>query len=187
MTRHPEQCERSTSGKLPVSGPPPQVVVMSAPGRQTVWWVMTVALVVIATALVMRRDAGWLTRSALGQSEESEGIGGGVRAGARGIYAFSGQLTSKTYGLFMVDVDTGTIWCYELSRGSNNELQMRLVAARSWIFDRYLEEFNVGEPIPAAVEAMVQRQRSHREDAGAGLQNGTEAKVPARPSGDGGK
>ena len=73
-------------------------------------------------------------------------------AGARGIYAFTGQLTSKSYGLFMLDVDSGTVWCYEFQRAANGEPQMKLVAARSWISDRYLEEFNVADPVPSAVQ-----------------------------------
>ena len=138
---------------------------------------MTVVLAVIATVLVTRRDDARLMKAALGQSG---GIGGAGPVGARGIYAFTGQLTGKSYGVFMVDMDTGTIWCYEMAKGSNNELQMQLVAARSWIFDRYLEEFNVAEPIPAAVRAMVKQQRSHREDAEDGTEN-EEGKAPALP------
>ncbi len=158
------------------------MIAMSPPGRQTLGWVMVVVLAVIATALVMRWDDARLMRTTWAQSGV---LGGAGRTGARGIYAFGGQLTSKSYGVFMVDVDTGTIWCYEMRRGTNNELQMRLVAARSWIFDRYLEEFNVAEPIPAAVRAMVQQQRSDRQDAGAGKGNATVTDVPPLPEGGG--
>lgn len=184
MTRHPGQSETGSDSTPSDDESSPRVMVMSSPGRQTVWWVMTLVLAVIATALVMRWDDGLLNRSALAQLG---GIGGGPQAGAgaRGIYAFSGQLTGKTYGVFMLDVDTGTIWCYELSRGGNNELQMRLVAARSWVFDRYLEEFNAANPIPAAVKAMVQRQRSHRDDQGAGAVDTEAPNGSTRPGSDG--
>jgi hypothetical protein len=93
---------------------------------------------------------------------QTEGPGDGL-VGARGIYAFSGQLTLKSFGLFMLDVDTGTIWCYELSKGTNDELLLRLVAARSWTSDRYLEEFNVADPVPGAVRMMVEQQRAMRQ------------------------
>jgi len=138
----------------------PDVVVVQAGSRQTVWWVIAVLLAIIASALVLRLDEGRLMRSAMAQTE---GPGGGL-VGARGIYAFSGQLSSRTYGVFMLDVDTGTIWCYELDRAANDELLLRLVAARTWASDRYLEEFNVADPVPGAVRVMVQQQRAVRQN-----------------------
>lgn len=145
---------------------PAQVVVVAPGGRHTVWWVLSVLLAVIATALVTRNDhSAWL-QTALAQSAGGNMV---APAGARGIYAFTGQLTAKSYGLFMMDVDSGTVWCYEMLRGPNNDVQMKLVAARSWIFDRYLEEFNVADPIPSAVRAMVQqRQAAERQAEAAG-------------------
>jgi hypothetical protein len=79
----------------------------------------------------------------------------------------------------MMDVDAGTIWCYEIDRGPHGEPQMKLVAARSWIYDRYLEEFNVAEPVPGAVRDMVEKQRSHRSD-----QDGGGSGATPLPAGD---
>jgi hypothetical protein len=129
----------------------------------TTGWIIITLLAVIATALVMRWDEAAWTRAAFAQVAGA----GAAPAGARGIYAFTGQLTGKSYGLFMMDVDSGTIWCYEFQRGLNNEPQMKLVAARSWIYDRYLEEFNVADPIPSEVKTLVQQQQSNRQ-SGAG-------------------
>jgi hypothetical protein len=153
--------EPTTTKAASASGEPPRVIVVTQPGRQTVWWVLTVVLAVIATALVTRRDdADWATR-ALGQ------VGSGIpQAGARGIYAFTGQLTSKSYGLFMMDVDSGTVWCYEMQHGPNGDVQLKLVAARSWLYDRYLEEFNVADPVPSAVQAMVQQRQAAQRQGG---------------------
>ena len=99
--------------------------------RQTVLWVIAVLLAVIATALVLRLDDRGRNGAAFAQST--------TRLGARGIFAFSGQLTRSSYGLFILDVDAGTIWCYEYTRGSAGP-RLQLVAARSWFYDRYLEE-----------------------------------------------
>jgi len=85
----------------------------------------------------------------------------------------------------MLDVDTGTIWCYELDRASNDELLLRLVAARSWISDRYLEEFNVADPVPGAVRMMVQQQRAMRQNQADVPVTTAPAKGPALPE-DGG-
>jgi len=178
---HPQQSASNTAAESPVGARSP-VVVVSSGGRHTVWWVMTVCLAVIATVLVVRRDDSLIMRSAHAQPA---GAGGPGQAGARGIYAFPAQLTAKSYGLFMMDVDTGTIWCYEMEKGAGGKFQLSLVAARSWIFDRYLEEFNVAEPVPGAVRLMVQQQRSHREDVDRVTNKVDEAAGSAMPDGDG--
>jgi hypothetical protein len=139
---------------LPLVGTNQPVVMVAPAGRQTVWWVIAVLLAVLTTAVVMKSDRSVLP-SAWGQAMSPN-----QAAGARGIYAFTGQLTAKSYGLFMMDVDSGNIWCYELQHGPNGEPQMKLVAARSWIYDRFLEEFNVADPIPSVVKGLVQQQRS---------------------------
>ncbi len=131
----------------------------SRPARpQTVLWIIALLLTVIATTLVTRLDDSALNRAAMAQNAP----GGTPMLGARGIYAFTGPITSRSYGLFMLDVDTGTLWCYELERSpTDGQSRLKLVAARSWIFDRYLEEFNVAAPTPSEVRALVQQQRSN--------------------------
>jgi hypothetical protein len=149
---------------LPGGAESPLVVVVPASsGRQTAWWILTVLIAVLATALLTRSDARFLPDA---WAQTASPLPGGV--GARGIYAFTGQLTAKTYGLFMMDVDSGTIWCYELEHGPNGEPQMKLVAARSWIYDRFLEEFNVADPVPSAVKMLVQQQRAGQAVPGGG-------------------
>lgn len=168
LPSEPGQCCRQaeTAGVHAVSTGSPQVILVPAGGRQTVFWVIAVLLAVIATALVSRWDT-----ALIGSASAQYGPGGGQAAGARGIYAFTGQLGLKNYGLFMMDVDSGTVWCYELARGRDNELQLQLVAARSWIFDRFLEEFNVARPTPSEVQMMVRQQKTNAA-AGGLLPNG---------------
>ncbi len=132
--------------------------MVPAQGRQTVLWLIAVLLAVIATALVSRWDGVSFSRMAQAQMV---GTTGAPTVGARGIYAFTGQLGAKEYGLFMLDVDSGTLWCYQMARHPGGDLQLQLVAARSWIFDRYLEEFNVAKPTPSEVQIMVRQQRSN--------------------------
>lgn len=134
------------------------------------WWILAVLLAIIATSLVSIRDGAWLS-SAMAQA----GSGGAATPG-RGVYAFTGQLSAKEYGLFMMDADTGTVWCYQLARGrGDGEFRLQLVAARSWIFDRFLEEFNVAPPTPGEVQLMVRQQRGH------GAMGGPGATSPAAP------
>ena len=111
---------------------------------------IAVFLGIIAACLLLRLDEPMASR-ALGQPVS--------QAGARGVFAFTGQLTKNTFGVFMVDVDAGTIWCYEWDGGRGC---LRLIAARSWRYDRYLEEFNACDLPPREVERMVEMERARR-------------------------
>ena len=75
------------------------------------------------------------------------------------MFAFTGQLSKGTFGVFMVDVDAGTLWCYEYLPGKR---ELRLVAGRLWIYDRYLEAFNTGDPSVKEIEQLVELQRANK-------------------------
>lgn len=107
-------------------------------------WVMALSLAMIA-GLLLLRDVDH--DRAFAQPVSS--------SGARGVFAFTGELTKGSLGVFMVDVDAGTIWCYEYVAGKR---KLRLVAARDWRFDRYLENFET-EPPPEVVQEILEEQR----------------------------
>ena len=86
-----------------------------------------------------------------------------IGGGSRGVFAFSGQLASGAFGVYMVDVDSMTIWCYEYQKERGC---MRLAAARSWKYDRYLEQFNVCDITPADVERLIEDQRAYKQSDG---------------------
>ncbi len=134
-----------------------QVVVVPESRSRTATWIIAVCLLVIASCLVLRPDP-LVTSVATAQPVAA--------SGARGIFAFTGQLSKTSYGVFMVDVDTSTIWCYEVDP---EKPLLKFVAARSWKYDRYLEEFNIDpDTAPAIVEELVEQQRQRRlESVGA--------------------
>lgn len=113
------------------------------------WWLIALSLVVIAFNTMVRDDG--VLPPAYAQGVRS--------AGARGIFAFTGQLAPNNFGLFMVDVDAGTIWCYEMVNAGGVK-KLRLLAGRSWIFDRYLENYNLEVPLPDEVRELVEQQRA---------------------------
>ncbi len=131
------------------SPPGPAVSTHARPSR-AVWWLTAISLAVIAVCMVLRVD-GLVVPQAAAQIQAG--------AGARGVFAFPAQMTKTTYGVFMVDVDTGTIWCYEFT----GQRKLRLAAARSWRFDRYLENHNLEDVEPEAVERMVEQEREQRK------------------------
>ena len=94
-------------------------VAAVAPQQQTVFWFIAILLAIIATALVVRPDGIFGARPAYGDTP---------MVGARGIFAFTGQLDRHSYGLFMMDVDSSNVWCYQYVPGRG---RFRLVSARS--------------------------------------------------------
>jgi hypothetical protein len=141
------------------------------PQGQTVHWVIAVLLAVIATALWMR-PAGTVLPTALAQTPPL--------AGARGIFAFTGPLDRDQYGLFMLDVDEGTVWCYAFDTMGGTR-KLRLVAARTWVYDRYLQDFNCAPPDFRMVQKLVSEQRAR--PAGEPVSQTPAGEDPARPPG----
>ena len=135
------------------------------PGPHPVFWVIAGLLGVIALELAWYGGGPRLSREALAQLD--------TRAGARGVYAFTGQLDKNTYGLFMLDVDAGTIWCYEFTGKPPQDRRLRLAAARLWLYDRYLENFNVDGLTPDQVAELVEDLRRQKLSP-----DGSEAPAP---------
>jgi hypothetical protein len=65
------------------------------------------------------------------------------------------QLGPATYGLYLMDVDSGTISVYKTNPDGN---RFRLMAARSFKYDRFLEDFNNDMPHPKEVQKLVEDQ-----------------------------
>jgi hypothetical protein len=143
-----------------------------AGGSQVVYWVIAILLAAIATALWVRPAGTWLPSAA---------AQGPPLAGARGVFAFTGPLDRDQYGLFMLDVDQGTIWCYAFDT-VDGARKLRLVAARTWMYDRYLLDFNCASPDFRMVQKLVSQQRAQ---AGTGTADpGSGSDQPARPTGE---
>ncbi len=119
--------------------------------RQTVLWIIAILLAIIATALVLRPDLGLAMPRAYADSPIM---------GSRGLMAFTGQIDKYSYGLFMVDTDNSTVWCYQYVPGTR---KLKLVAARSFMYDRYLESFNMDEPSLDQAKGMLARQRKMKD------------------------
>jgi hypothetical protein len=151
----------------------PGPISPSAGPSQTVYWVLAVVLAVIAGALWARPGASW---AATAVAQSPPGL-----AGARGIFAFTGPLDRDQYGLFMLDVDQGTIWCYAFDNVGGTS-KLRLVAARTWVYDRYLQDFNCAAPDFRAVQKLVSQQRAQADASGTPV--GREGEDSLRPAED---
>lgn len=145
-------------GSVPVTGAPGLTPIVVVAPRQMVYWVIAGLLAIIATILIVR-DAGPPTAMA------QTGM-----LGARGLFAFTGQIDQSKYGLWMLDVDAGTVWCYEYNPVKR---RMKLLAGRTFRYDRYLENFNQDdETTPEIIEEILNQQRQsqmrHRNMASLG-------------------
>ena len=123
----------------------------------TAQWIIAVLLAFIAGMLWSRDPRGGLS-TAVAQNSPL--------MGARGVYAFTGQLDQNSFGLFMLDIEQGTVWCYEIERNQGVR-KLRLITARSWVYDRYLHEFNCAEPTFSEVQELVETQRKALTAGGA--------------------
>jgi hypothetical protein len=77
-------------------------------------------------------------------------------AGGAGLFVVPGQFASNTYGCYLMDVDAQTLCAYQWFPG---EKKFRLVAARSFRYDRLLGEFNTDSPAPPEVKALLDKQK----------------------------
>ncbi|MFW6133527.1 MAG: hypothetical protein ACOC8F_06480 [Planctomycetota bacterium] len=108
-------------------------------------WLIAALLAVIATCLLIEVGAG---RSAARTGAGQTGAGDGV-------FAVAGQVSEGTYGLYLVDPDHGSICMYRWEPG---ERTLRLMAARTFIYDRQLDAYNT-ELQPAEIRKLVNRQK----------------------------
>ncbi len=65
------------------------------------------------------------------------------------------QLDRDTFGLAMVDINNQTLWIYEVLNRGPQRNRLRLLAARSWKYDRLLEQYNTDEPTPEQVRNII--------------------------------
>ncbi len=134
-----------------------EIVAAAGAQRQTALWIIAILLAIITTVLVVRRPGSPLVGPAYGDSP---------MAGARGVFAFTGQLDKNRYGLFMLDVDSSNVWCYEYLPSTR---KLKLVAARSFRWDRYLENYNNDELTPSQVQVLLKEQNRIEERIGGGM------------------
>jgi hypothetical protein len=118
------------------------------------------ALGLIALALFARSDSPSMLPAAFGQ-QAPQPIAGGA-----GLFLMPAQLSSSTWGCYVMDVDAQTLMAYQYYAGDR---RMRLMAARDISSDRKLGEFNTDGPTPTEVRAWVAKQQDNtRQNVPAG-------------------
>jgi hypothetical protein len=121
------------------------------------------ALAVVGLLLVggkLRSQADVMGQSAVGRGEN--------------IMVVPVQLGRDSYGIAMVDTVGKTLWLYDVSSRGSARGGLRLLAARSWEYDRLLRDYNCGEPRPGQVRDILERinaaQQKEKESTEAELE-----------------
>ena len=73
-----------------------------------------------------------------------------------GILVIPVQIERDSYGLAMVDTVGQTLWIYELNSRGPAHSRLKLLAARSWRYDRLLQQYNTAEPKPEQVKMLLE-------------------------------
>jgi hypothetical protein len=73
-----------------------------------------------------------------------------------GILVVPVQIGRDCYGLAMVDTVGQTLWIYELNNRGPVHSRLNLLAARSFRYDRLLEQYNTAEPKPEQVKMLLE-------------------------------
>lgn len=68
------------------------------------------------------------------------------------------QIERDMYGLAMVDTVGQTLWIYELNGTGPAHSRLKLLAARSWQYDRQLKQYNTAEPKPEQVKMLLEEE-----------------------------
>lgn len=111
-----------------------------------------------------------------GKLGSSAGAEAELQTGGNGrILVVPVQIERDSYGLAMVDTVGQTLWIYELNSRGPAHKWLRLLAARSWRYDRLLQEFNTDKPKPEQVKMLLeslgqlQKERDSRKQHGLGV------------------
>lgn len=131
-------------------------------------WGLPLIIVAVTIAAVFFIVGRWV-QPAKATTQQWQAEGGGQ------ILVVPIQIERDSYGIAMVDTVGQTLWIYELSSRGPVYSRLKLLAARSWRYDRMLQQYNTAEPKPEQVKLLLEelgktevrpgRQRSLKADA----------------------
>lgn len=109
-----------------------------------------VALSLIALALFARNGSGLPDLLPAAMAQQQLPIGGGA-----GVFIVPGQFTTTSYGCYVMDVDSQIVSAYQYMPA---EKTLRLVASRTFKFDRRLANYNTAPP-PNEIKDLVEKEQ----------------------------
>lgn len=79
-------------------------------------------------------------------------------AGGAGFFLMPAQFSSNQWGCYVMDVDAQTLTAYVYTSKTSSSGELRLAAARSFVYDRQLKSYNT-VPEPTEVERLVNLEK----------------------------
>src|SRR5947207_10155098 len=126
---------------------------MPSDNSRSVRIALYIAIALLAANLLMplvRRDGGLIPAA------YAQGVPAGQLpiAGGSGLFVMPAQLSGNSWGCYVMDVDRGTLCCYQYLPGNS---ELKFVAARSFRSDLQLREYNT-TPSPKEIANLVEKQ-----------------------------
>lgn len=117
-------------------------------------------LAVIAIALLNRSNPSLRLDSAAFAQQVPQPIAGGA-----GFFLMPAQFSATQWGCYVMDVDAQTLTAYVYTPKESSRGELRLAAARSFVFDRQLKNYNT-TPRPEEIEQLVnmEKDQSRRDE-----------------------
>ncbi len=66
------------------------------------------------------------------------------------------QIQRDVYGVAMVDTGNQTLWIYEFAGRGPGQRQLVLSSARSWRYDRLIQQYKTADPTPNQVKMLLE-------------------------------
>lgn len=132
------------------------LAVRSGLANKALWCVGLGLLANAAAMLVTHLTQSGIPEFKLSQTAFAQAAPSDRMLGARGLYMMPAQLGPGTWGVYLMDVDSQTITVY---RAAPDSSRFKLMAARSFRNDRFLEDVNNDTPTPKEVQKLVESQR----------------------------
>ena len=87
-------------------------------------------------------------------------------AGGAGFFLMPAQFSSNQWGCYVMDVDAQTLVAYVYTSRDSRSGELRVAAARSFVFDRQLKNYNTA-PRPEEIEQLVnmEKDQTRREES----------------------
>ncbi len=106
-------------------------------------------LVVLIMVLIGRNETPTFLPMAYGQ-QSPQPIAGGA-----GLFLMPGQLSERSWGCYIMDVDRQTLMVYQYNPGDR---RLKLTAARDFSNDRRLRNFNTDDPTPDEAKRLADKE-----------------------------
>lgn len=95
-------------------------------------------------------------------TDEANAVAANPQAG-QSTYTTTVQLGRDAYGIAMIDTASEHIWLYEVNKSAASHSKLKLIAARSYKYDKLLDQYNTGEPSPDQVSKLLEKTEVIRQ------------------------